>query len=191
MADTNARYEATNFFTTSTSCCRDSTLRSAAKRLTLHPIASVFEIATTDYAASILIPALVERVARGARGAGVEIAQWNDSVSERMESGRIHLAIIGSDNLQPFDLEPLFTDEFVCVVAKEHPLRGGCVTERRATMDRRAARGPRLSADRRISHALPALRRRRRVTKHDDLHDGSPLGEPTRVSTMLGCKPKP
>jgi DNA-binding transcriptional LysR family regulator len=87
-----------------------------------------FRIATTDYAAAILIPLLLARVEGAAPGAHIEITPWNNAVAENMESGRTHVAIIGTDNLKTYNSEPLFSDEFVCVVARDHPLRSDRVT---------------------------------------------------------------
>jgi DNA-binding transcriptional LysR family regulator len=90
-----------------------------------------FRIATTDYAATILIPLLLARVERDAPGVHVEVTPWNNAVAEDMDAGRTHLAIIGTDNLTAYNTEPLFSDEFVCVVAQGHPLRS-----ERATLNR-------------------------------------------------------
>jgi DNA-binding transcriptional LysR family regulator len=90
-----------------------------------------FRIATTDYAAAILIPLLVARVEREAPEARIEVTPWNNAVVENMEAGRTHVAIIGTDNLKTFNTEPLFSDDFVCVVARDHPLRTQRVTLKR------------------------------------------------------------
>ena len=90
-----------------------------------------FNIATTDYAASILIPALLERVATAAPYVRIEVAAWNDRVLGDIEAGRIHLAVIGAQPPEPFESEPLFSDEFVCVVAEDHPLRAARLTLKR------------------------------------------------------------
>ena len=52
----------------------------------------------------------------------IEIAAWNDRVVRDMEKGRIHLAAIGAQPAEPLESEPLSSDEFVCVVARNHPL---------------------------------------------------------------------
>ena len=90
-----------------------------------------FYIATTDYAASILIPTLLERVATAAPFVRIEVAAWNDRVLGDIEAGRIHLAVIGAQPPEPFESEPLFGDEFVCVVAQDHPLRAARLTLKR------------------------------------------------------------
>jgi len=90
-----------------------------------------FNIATTDYAASILIPTLLERVATVSPHVRIDIAPWNDRSFDGIEAGRIHLAIIGAHCPEPFESEALFADEFVCVVAKKHALRLARVTLKR------------------------------------------------------------
>jgi DNA-binding transcriptional LysR family regulator len=90
-----------------------------------------FCIATTDYAASILVPAVLERVATAAPSVRIEVVAWNDRVFDDIEGGRIHLAVIGVRPPEPFESEPLFSDEFVCVVAENHPLLGSRVTLKR------------------------------------------------------------
>ncbi len=90
-----------------------------------------FHIATTDYASSILIPTLLERVATAAPHVRIEVAAWNDKVFNEIEAGRIHLAVTGAQPPEPFESEPLFSDEFVCVVAENHPLRGARLTLKR------------------------------------------------------------
>ena len=67
-----------------------------------------FSIATTDYAASILIPTVLERIATAAPHVRIEILPWNDRVFHEMEAGRTHLAIIGVQPPHPFESEPLF-----------------------------------------------------------------------------------
>jgi DNA-binding transcriptional LysR family regulator len=47
-----------------------------------------------------------------------------------IEAGRTHLALIGVPPPEPFESKPLFTDEFVCVVAKNHPLRARLTLKR-------------------------------------------------------------
>ncbi len=90
-----------------------------------------FHIATTDYAASILIPRLLERVATVAPNVRIDVGPWNNKVFNDIEAGRIHLAVIGVQPPEPFESEPLFSDEFVCVVAEDHPLRAARLTLKR------------------------------------------------------------
>ena len=87
-----------------------------------------YHIATTDYAASILIPKLLERIATAAPHTRVDVVPWNDRSFDGIEAGRIHLAIVGAKSPDPFESEPLFSDQFVCVVAENHPLRSKRVT---------------------------------------------------------------
>jgi DNA-binding transcriptional LysR family regulator len=88
-------------------------------------------IATTDYAASVLIPTLLERIASAAPSVQIEVVPWNDRVFGDIEAGRVHLALIGAQAPDSFESEPLFLDEFVCVVAHDHPVRARRVTLKR------------------------------------------------------------
>jgi DNA-binding transcriptional LysR family regulator len=94
------------------------------------PVASTmrFTIATTDFAGTLLIPKLQERVRVLAPQARLDVVAWDDRSLQDVESGRIDIAVIGLR--EPFDIEweDLFTDEFVCIVAKNHPLHGQRVT---------------------------------------------------------------
>jgi len=87
-------------------------------------------VATTDYAASVLIPTLLERIARLAPSVQIEVVPWNDRVFNDIEAARTHLALIGVQPPEPFESKPLFTDEFVCVVAEDHPLRARLTLKR-------------------------------------------------------------
>jgi DNA-binding transcriptional LysR family regulator len=87
-------------------------------------------IATTDFAASVLIPRLLERIASAAPSVRIEVVPWNDRVFNDIEAGRTHLALIGVQPPEPFESKPLFTDEFVCAVAESHPLRGRVTLKR-------------------------------------------------------------
>jgi DNA-binding transcriptional LysR family regulator len=88
-------------------------------------------IATTDYAAAVLIPTVLERISISAPSVRIEVVPWNDRVFNDIEAGRIHLALIGVQPPEPFESEPLFSDEFVCVVARDHPLRASRLTLKR------------------------------------------------------------
>jgi DNA-binding transcriptional LysR family regulator len=90
-----------------------------------------FSIATTDYAASILIPTVLERCAIAAPHVRIDVLPWNNRVFSDVEAGRIHLAIIGAQPPEPFESESLFADDFVCVVAQNHPLRVARMTLKR------------------------------------------------------------
>jgi DNA-binding transcriptional LysR family regulator len=87
-----------------------------------------FSIATTDYAASILIPMVLERFAIAAPHVRIDVLPWNNRVFPDIEAGRIHLAIIGAQPPEPFESQSLFADDFVCVVAQNHPLRAARMT---------------------------------------------------------------
>lgn len=81
-----------------------------------------FRIATTDYAAAVLVPNLLSRIAASAPDVRLDVVPWNAESVDDIESGRIHVALIGGRPPGPFESEIVFSDEFVCVVARDHPL---------------------------------------------------------------------
>ncbi len=148
-----------------------------------------FHIATTDYAASILIPRLLERVATVAPNVRIDVGPWNNKVFNDIEAGRIHLAVIGVQPPEPFESEPLFSDEFVCVVAEDHPLRAARLTLKRYVEYGHAVVAVGKNGDQPwIESALAANGFKRLVAyrspyqlsailglaQHHDLHDGPP-----------------
>jgi DNA-binding transcriptional LysR family regulator len=83
-----------------------------------------FRLATTDYGATVLAPAVAKRLARVAAGVRLDVLQWYDSAANDMAAGRIDVAIVGRDAIPDLSCEPYVEDEFVCVVARRHPVRG-------------------------------------------------------------------
>ena len=129
-AHTNARRAAISCSSTCKLCYHAWTPRYVAIGSTRRPAETVY-IATTDYAASVLIPTVLERIANAAPSLRIEVVPWNDRVFNEMEAGRIHLALIGVHPPESFESEALFSDEFVCVVAEDHPLRASRLTLKR------------------------------------------------------------
>lgn len=83
-----------------------------------------FRLAMTDYGATVLAPAVAKRLARVAAGVRLDVLQWYDSATNDMAAGRIDVAIVGRDAVPDFPCELYVEDEFVCVVARRHPVRG-------------------------------------------------------------------
>lgn len=149
-------------------------------------------IATTDFAASVLIPTLLERMASAAPSVRIEVVPWNDRVFNDIEAGRTHLALIGVQPPEPFESKPLFTDEFVCVVAENHPLRARLTLKRyvehghavvtigkhggQPWIERALAAN---GCERRVEYpfALSAVSDSRSLANQHDLYDSAPSGE--------------
>jgi LysR family nod box-dependent transcriptional activator len=90
-----------------------------------------FTAMASDYCTLIFMPRVIARLAQIAPGVRLEIQSLNSPV-ERMLSGEIDLCISTDDRSllssqrgqeELLESEFLFSDEFVCVVAKDHPLK--------------------------------------------------------------------
>lgn len=122
-----------------------------------------FTIATTDYAAAVFVPSLLKHVASAAPNVRLEISSWSERVDSDLEAGRTQIAIIGDDSLRAFESEPLFEDEFVCVVAANHPLGSARMTlDEYVSYDHVVLR-QREDGQPWIDEALAALGRARRI----------------------------
>ena len=95
-----------------------------------------FTMMASDYCTTIFMPGVVTRLARIAPSVRLTIQSINTPV-ERMLSGEVDLCISPGDHellrdeiaVDRLQTEPLFSDHFVCVVGKDHPLRDGCTLE--------------------------------------------------------------
>ena len=95
-----------------------------------------FTLMASDYCTSIFLPQVVSYLASYAPGVRLMMQPINTPI-ERMFSGEIDLCItaddlslLGQDNgAEKLQSEQLFSDEFVCVVAKNHPLHEGSSIE--------------------------------------------------------------
>ena len=86
---------------------------------------TTFRIATTDYASVVLVPAILSDLQTQASKAALEIAAWSDGTFEELAAGRIDAAIgAGTDAPEELHREKLFDEDYVCMVAANHPLRG-------------------------------------------------------------------
>jgi DNA-binding transcriptional LysR family regulator len=82
-----------------------------------------FQVAMTDHACIVVLPELAQRVAAAAPWARLEVAPWHDTRFEDLESGRLDLVLDVAGAPATLVSETLFVDDFVCVVAPDHPLR--------------------------------------------------------------------
>jgi DNA-binding transcriptional LysR family regulator len=92
-----------------------------------------FVIATSDYVEFVLLPPLLERLARGAPGLSVEVRPWGlHEVPQALAKNEVQLMIGYYDELPPQHRhEALLEEEYVCVVREQHPRVG-----RRLTLER-------------------------------------------------------
>jgi DNA-binding transcriptional LysR family regulator len=87
---------------------------------------TTFRLATTDYASAVLVPDVLSDLQALAPNSALEVVTWNDRTFEDLAAGRIDAAI-GAPTGTPEELRytKLFDDDYVCMVAIGHPLRGG------------------------------------------------------------------
>jgi DNA-binding transcriptional LysR family regulator len=84
----------------------------------------VFRLSGTDYATTILGPALFQQVFRQAPHATLSFETWQDGVFDDMERGALDLVLYGLAPRAGMRSEELFEERFVCVMSPEHPLSG-------------------------------------------------------------------
>jgi DNA-binding transcriptional LysR family regulator len=80
-----------------------------------------FRIAATDHAAIVLLPAIMEELARTAPAIQVEVSSWGDEVFRNLNANTLDLALWVNQAPQPLRTEPLFHDDFVCLFRAGHP----------------------------------------------------------------------
>ncbi|MDT7526203.1 MULTISPECIES: LysR family transcriptional regulator [Idiomarinaceae] len=83
----------------------------------------VFRIMASDYAASTLMPRLLEKLKRQAPAVALDIMTPSDISFHDVENGKVDLAINRFDKLpQSFHQKNLWEDDFSCLVRKDHLL---------------------------------------------------------------------
>lgn len=87
-----------------------------------------FTISSSNYCTSIFLPWVVKHIADTAPGVSLNVQSINNPM-ERVFSGEVDLCITADDmslfsahEEEKIESEILFSDEFVCVVAQDHPL---------------------------------------------------------------------
>lgn len=92
-----------------------------------------FVIAATDFVEFVLLPRLLGRVGREAPGVRLQIVGWpHHRVPPTLETGDVDLMIGFFPDVPPHHFDtPLFRDEFVCIVRKNHPRVGARLTLKR------------------------------------------------------------
>jgi DNA-binding transcriptional LysR family regulator len=115
-----------------------------------------FRIAATDFAASVLFPALMARLAAEAPNVSLEIIPWDDDTFQRLETNALDLALWVNRAPKGFLTEVLFEDVFMCLVRKDHP-----ASKKPLTLERYLA----------YPHALVSLTRHRQGVIDKALED--------------------
>ncbi|MGB7392729.1 LysR family transcriptional regulator [Marinomonas sp.] len=84
----------------------------------------VFRIMASDYAASTVIPRLLNRLRENAPGITLDIMTPSDVTFHDVEAGRIDMAINRFEELpQSFHQKSIWLDDFVCMMSSDNPLR--------------------------------------------------------------------
>jgi DNA-binding transcriptional LysR family regulator len=115
-------------------------LRDALSPPVFDPLTSErrFTLAAGPYACTILVPALVERLHQAAPRVELQIEAYGPDYHENLDSGRIDAAIVSRDGAaRRFKFMPLFKEDMVWVVRRDHPLAQGELTEDRLAGVRR------------------------------------------------------
>jgi DNA-binding transcriptional LysR family regulator len=83
-----------------------------------------FRIAATDNATQLYGPTLSRRFAEWQK-TSLSFFPWTDQAPDELDRGRLELILNAEDGFLPPHLKRqiLFEDEFVCVVAKDYPLK--------------------------------------------------------------------
>jgi DNA-binding transcriptional LysR family regulator len=76
-------------------------------------------LALTDYASTVLLPALARRMRTYAPNMTLEVVGWHDRVYDDIESGRIDVALTPIPVPASLEGEVLFEEEFVCVLGSQ------------------------------------------------------------------------
>ncbi|WP_440998019.1 LysR family transcriptional regulator [Arhodomonas sp. SL1] len=91
-----------------------------------------FRLAMSDYGDSVILPRLLEHLARVAPGVHLDVvASEHPALAQELRGGDIDLTIGNRDDLErEFRSEPLLVEQFVCVARADHPeIRDRLTTE--------------------------------------------------------------
>lgn len=96
----------------------------------------VIRIALSDYATLVLLPKLLSRLSREAPNISVRVQNISPDNMRQIEAGEIDMCLTAGDwklytKFQPsseIHSEPVFTDDFVCLVDEKHPQVGDNIT---------------------------------------------------------------
>lgn len=90
-----------------------------------HREAATFRISGPDNACTALVPAFVRAQLEQALLPRIEVQPWQDTALELIERGQLDLVLLIDDGLLPPHLqsEPVYREEWICLVDRNHPQR--------------------------------------------------------------------
>lgn len=92
-----------------------------------------FRIATTDYGAAVVIPALARAVHAQAPGVSLELCAWSGETLDDLEEGQVDFALYTDEALpSDFHQTPIFEEGFAFLLRENHPIlksrdKSGCI----------------------------------------------------------------
>ncbi|MCS7480333.1 LysR family transcriptional regulator [Umezawaea endophytica] len=89
---------------------------------------AAFHVHCTDYATSVLGPAVFQRVSREAPRISLTVEPLSDRSFADVEQGRVGLVLSGVVAPESLHWETLFEEDFVCLLAHDHPATGDRLT---------------------------------------------------------------
>ena len=105
------------------------------RRAQFSPEASTrtFHIATADYAQALVLPALMSQLCTSAPGVSLRVEPWSAArMVEALDAGRVDLTIAPSlAKPVPLKTRAMFSDDFVVIARRGHPLAARTLTARR------------------------------------------------------------
>lgn len=101
-----------------------------------HTARRTFNLVMTDYASMVLMPRVLERLESEAPYISCNVQAVDDAVASGLMSGDVDLFVGIREWLEHNQAksasglcwEPLFTDDFVCMIADDHPVIGATIT---------------------------------------------------------------
>ena len=133
-----------------------------------------FRICLTDISEVVLLPALLGHLRQAAPGVRIETEIVSTASARRLEDGEVDLAVGFMPQLDAgFYQQTLFKQNFVCLVAKDHPR----VTGARMTVKRFASEAHAVVASSGTGHAIvDKTIAKQRIDRHVVAHLSSFLG---------------
>lgn len=89
---------------------------------------TVFRVAASDYAASILLPDIMGRMTERAPNMRLEINPLSSRQFDQLDSGALDLVLWGNVVPPHLNTQVIFTDRFVSLVRRDHPISSDALT---------------------------------------------------------------
>lgn len=123
-------------------------------------------LAMTDYASSVVLPALTALCEQLAPGLSLEVTPWHEQVHEEDGIASIHLILSAVSVPSTFRSEPLFEDHFVCLLGRKLKRREVPLTMKEYLSFRHISVETRANQQNITDRALGESGLRRRVVVH-------------------------